>query len=347
MAKQKITVEVAIHSFAHGKEGLQDRQDYLQALRSELESAADYAEDYEIDTIAITGDHPLQYPAHALADILRKLRNSIPLGKEPEITLYARPGSVTYADMFTLRDQGLNRVSFDMQSFVPQELDALGRTYSPRAMEVFMRMVQLKLVFFNYDITLGYGLPGQTLESLAYSVEQAIHFQAMHLTLQPYPGADPQLLEQYYQHAAGIIGLTSFQQYTPYHFARPGYFCRWLQAAYSNQPRLGFGAGAQSRIEGVASVNTSNVRTYIIANGDPQKLIESIQPVTEIYVQANDLLDSLYNQHVCSLEGFNPDLCLRIQTLCDQKLLIADEKVVLLTQFGKMKWPLVAANLHP
>lgn len=346
MAMQKISVQVVIHSFAHGKEGVQDRQDYLQAMRAELESASDYAGDYEIDSLAITGDHPLEYPADALADILRKIRKTIPLGREPEITLYARPGSVTYADVLTLRDQGLNRVSFDMQSFVPEELDALDRTYSPRAMEVFMRMVQLKLIFFNYDITLGYGLPGQTLDSLAYSLEQAIHFQAMHLTLQPFESAEPDILERYYQHAENIIGLTSFQQYTPFHFARPGYFSRWLQTTYSNQPRLGFGAGVVSRIEGISSANTSDVRAYINAYGDPQGIIASIQPVTELDVQVNDLLDSLFNQHVCSLALLSPELRERIQTLCNQKLLVADENVVLLTHSGKMNWPTVLDGLR-
>lgn len=345
MGKQKISVQINIASFAHGIPGVSDRQKYTRALKAELASAADYAEDYTVDALCITGSNPMQYPPEAFMDIIETLRNILEFQQNTEFIVNALPGSVTYSDLHALQGHGVNRVSFDMYTFIQAELDALGRTYSPSAMEVFMRMVQLKMAFFNYDVTLYYGLPGQTLESFGFSIEQAIRYQAMHISLLPYEGANETELSIFYQQAVNILGLTSFQQYTPFHFARPEYFSRWVKSSYSNQPRLGFGAGTWSKIDGMFSQNTSDVGAYISAEGDPSSTISRMEAITANEIEVNSLLDGLFNLRNCDLKTYSSGLRGRTQSLCEHGFLAAENENVILAAAGKQNWPFVVNAL--
>ncbi len=345
MTRQNISAQINIAAFQNGIDGVSEREQYSRALKAELASAADYADDYAIESLVVTGSNVLQYPADGLTAIIDALRKYLPFQQNAEISVEALPGSVTYADLRILHDHGVNRASFDMRSFVQSELDALGRTYSTHAMEVFMKMVQLKMVFFNYDITLYYGLPGQTLESFGYSIEQAIKYQAMHITLLPFPGTDAAQLPDFYLQGVNIIGLTSFQQYTPYHFGRPGYFSQWIKGTYSNQPRLGFGAGACSRIDGVSSSNTSDVNAYIEAEGNPSATIVRMEPITPDEIELNTLLEGLFTFRVCDATQLSAELKDRLQQLYQKGLLVMNDDVVILTSPGKQDWTTIINTL--
>jgi oxygen-independent coproporphyrinogen-3 oxidase len=345
MTRQKISVQINLASFAHGTPGASDRHNYAEALKAELASAADYREDYIVEAICLTGPNPLQYPADKLTDIIETLKNNLEFQGDAEITVNAVPGSVTYADLSALRDHGVNRISFDMRTFVPAELDALGRTYAPRALEVFMRMVQLKMTFFNYDITLHYGLPGQTFDTLNFSIVQAIRYMGMHITLLAHDQIENSKRMDFYQEAVRIIGGTSFKQYTPIHFAREGYASRWNKVTCSNQPRLGFGVNAVSAIDGMISRNTADVRTCIEAAGDPSKLIAGMEPITQIKVDANTVLDSLFNLESCDLSLLSPEVEQCVSHLVDQGLIKKEDNMVTLTETGKMDWHIVASEL--
>jgi oxygen-independent coproporphyrinogen-3 oxidase len=345
MTRQKISVQINIASFAHGTAGASDRHNYTEALKAELASAADYREDYLVEAICLTGPNLLQYPADKLTDIIETLRKNLEFQRDVEITVNALPGSVTYADLRALREHGVNRISFDMRTFVPAELDALGRSYAPRALEVFMRMVQLKMTFFNYDITLHYGLPGQTFDTLNFSIVQAIRYMGMHITLLAHDQLENSRRMEFYQEAMRIIGGTSFKRYTPIHFAREGYASRWNKAIYSNQPRLGFGVGAVSAIDGVISRNTTDVQTYVEAAGDPSKLIVSMEPITQNRVDSNTVLDSLFNLEPCDLSLLSSEVEQRVRHLIERGLLYEEDDAVALTETGKMDWHIVAGEL--
>lgn len=345
MGKQNISVQVNLASFAHGIPGVSDRQAYIKALQAELASAADYADDYMVEAVCLTGCAPLQYPVEALTNIIETLKKNISFQKNVEITLDALPGSVTYADLRPLSEHGVNRIHFDMQSFVPSELDALGRTYSNRAIEVFMRMVQLKMVFFNYDITLCYGLPGQTLESWLYSIEQAMKFMGMHITLLPVEGSESSNLIPFYQEAVRAIGLTNYQQYTPLHFARPGYTSLWNKLTYSNQSCLGFGVDAVSTIDGMHCQNTADTQAYMAAADNPADMIVKLEPITPRRVSTNVLLDHLFNLKASDLTDCSADLQEPIGSLHERGLLAVEGDRVTLTESGKAHWRTIAAEL--
>lgn len=345
MAKQRISVLINIAAFAHGLPGVTNREKYTRALLNEIRSASDYRDDYIIESVLIDGPSPFQYAKETLAGIVDELKQNFSFLPNAEMTIRAMPGSVTYGDLYALRDCGVNRLSFDMQTFVQAELDVLNRTYAPRSMEVFMRMVQLKFVFFNFDVTLFYGLPGQTLDTLRYSIEQAIRFMAAHITLLPYPETQDLDLVSWYQEAGKMIGSLGFQQYTAVHFARPHLASRWNKLVYSNQPRLGFGIGAVSAVDGLLIQNTEDVEAYMEAEGDPEKVILKAGPIPQGKIEINTLTEKLFNLEACEIKSFSPRTKKQIDLLCNQGLLQIRDDLAQLTDIGKVNWPAIVSAL--
>lgn len=345
MDKQNLSVQINIAPFDYGLPGVMNRQNYTKALMNEILSAIDYADDYVIGALYITGSTPLQYPKETLAEIIDELKQNLPFLPTIEITIHALPGSVTYGDLRTLYDHGVNRISFDMRTFVQSELDAIQRTYAPRSMEVFMRMVQLKMIYFNYDVTLYYGLPGQTLESLCFSIEQAIRFMAAHITLLPHQEVGNIDYTTYYQEAVKNITSMGFEQYTPIHFARPGFSSIWNKLAYSTQPRLGFGVGAISNIDSMVIHNVNDVHAYMSANGDPSKTIQKVEPISQTDVEHYSLINKLFNLEKCDTDTSNLELKKQIDQCCEIGLFSANGNIVTLTESGKANWQSVINHL--
>lgn len=346
MEKHSLAVQINIAAFKHGLDGAADRKKYLEALINEINSASDYSEEFAVNNMLITGPNTMQYPVDALTDVIDTLKNTLGFQRNPEITVAALPGSVTYAEIHALHEHQVNRISFDMGSFVQTELDALGRNYSRSAMEVFMRMVQLKMVFFNYDITLYYGIPGQTADSLIYSIEQAIKYMGMHITLLPHKHkVDCIETSDLYRKAMNMIKMTSYEQYTPIHFCRHGYASQWNKQTYSIQPRLGFGIDAISMIDGVVARNTADIINYTNANGDPSEIITSMEPITQPHLEANAILDKLFNFETYELPLIDPEINKRIDILDDQGLVSFEGKTLQLSDTGKANWSKVARML--
>lgn len=345
MDKQNLAVQINLAAFKHGIDGSIERKQYIEALKTELYSAADYAEDYVVDTLFITGTNPMQYPVDALTNIIDTLKANLQFQREAEITIYALPGSITYGDIHALHEHGVNRISFDMQTFIQSELDVLGRTYAHSAMEVFMRMVQLKMVFFNYDITLYYGIPGQNADTLLHSLDQAIKYMGMHITLLPYENADKSTKMELYQTALQAFKLTSYEQYTPRHFCRHGFSSWWSKLTYSMKPLLGFGVNAESRIDGMITRNVANISSYINAAGNPEKIITGIEPITQTRLEAGTILNDLFNLKTSELTSLDPEVTKRVQLLAQRNLITINNDRISLTDTGMSDWEQIASGL--
>jgi oxygen-independent coproporphyrinogen III oxidase len=346
MGYEDVAVQINIVSFEFGAPGVGERERYTRALRAELASAGDYADTFAVDTLCVTGSHPLQYQGTALAEDIKTLRKFLPFRGKAEITVNALPGSVTLADLTALVGQGVKRISFDVRSFVQTELDALGRGYSPRAVEVFMRMVQRRMVFFDFDVTLHYGLAGQTLESFRYSMGESMRSMCTHFTLLPAEDADPGQMDGFYQAALDVLAGTNFEQYTAQHFGRPGNDSRWNRQRYASQARLGFGAGVVSKIEGMRCENTMDVVRYMAAEGSPAETIARAEAITAGEMERAAVLDGLYTLRGCEVAGLDDAMREKVEGLCEREWLAREGEKVTLTVSGKAHWREVEAGVE-
>lgn len=100
------------------------------------------------------------------------------------IVVETSPNQTTREKLLVLKEHGATRISIGVQSFVPEELKTLHRLHSEeRAKEALYAIRETGFECVNIDII--YGIPGQTAESLLYSLEQALLFKPEELFVYP------------------------------------------------------------------------------------------------------------------------------------------------------------------
>jgi len=103
---------------------------YLDALLADLELAARAARGREVVSVFFGGGTPSLFSAAAVASVLARTRELLPVAGDVEVTLEANPGTVEHGAFAAYRDAGVNRVSLGAQSFDNRCLEALGRIHA-------------------------------------------------------------------------------------------------------------------------------------------------------------------------------------------------------------------------
>lgn len=163
-------------------------QEYLDALRLDLEQALPLIWGRKIYSIFIGGGTPSLLSAAGLDRLLSDLRTLLPLDADIEITMEANPGTFEADKFRSYRDSGINRLSIGIQSFNSAHLQALGRIHDGGQAHQAVEIAHAN--FDNFNLDLMYALPQQTLEQARTDIQTAIdfappHLSLYHLTLEP------------------------------------------------------------------------------------------------------------------------------------------------------------------
>ena len=166
---------------------LSHREAYVDTLCRELEHRLPELKGEPIKTIYFGGGTPSTLTIEELKKILETIFHLSSLNFQlEEITLEANPDDLTEEYVKGLRTLPINRVSLGIQSFHDRTLRLVGRRHTAQeAIDAVRRLQQAGLT--NISIDLIYGLPGETLDDWAYSLNQATalgvkHISAYHLT---------------------------------------------------------------------------------------------------------------------------------------------------------------------
>ncbi|HYD78498.1 MAG TPA: radical SAM family heme chaperone HemW [Paucimonas sp.] len=233
--------------------------EYLAALRTDLENALPLIWGRKIHTIFIGGGTPSLMSAAGLDRLLSDIRTLLPLDGAAEITMEANPGTFEAEKFKAYRDSGINRLSIGIQSFDPRHLQALGRIHdgdeARRAVEIAQR------TFENFNLDLMYALPDQTLEEACADVRTAIgfappHLSLYHLTLEPntyfakFPPAvpDDDASAEMQDMVERETAAAGYRHYEVSAYARPGRQARHNLNYWQFGDYLGIGAGAHSKL---------------------------------------------------------------------------------------------------
>ena len=143
--------------------GEEERQQYVAALLSEIESYREFAKGYRVSTIFIGGGTPSVLLPKQMEDILQKIYEIFELERRPEITVEVNPGTVDEEKLQCYKENGVNRLSMGLQSVKDEKLRLLGRIHT---YQEFVESYELarKAGFDNISIDLISSLPGQTLQ---------------------------------------------------------------------------------------------------------------------------------------------------------------------------------------
>ncbi|WP_030143690.1 radical SAM family heme chaperone HemW [Mycetocola saprophilus] len=241
-----------------------------------------------VDTVFFGGGTPTLLPADDLARMLHAVRDTHGFTPNAEITTEANPDSVDEVYLQTLKDAGFTRVSFGMQSAVPETLATLDRSHTPERVPLVVEWA--KKVGLQVSVDLIYGSPGETLEQWQRSVDAALsygpdHISAYSLIVEPgtkmhrqirsgeLPEPDEDLQADMYEYADQALSAAGFSWYEVSNWSvSPETRSRHNLAYWRGADWWGIGPGAHSHVGGVRWWNVKHPAAYA------QRMAEGISP---------------------------------------------------------------------
>ncbi len=281
-------------NFASGAFAADRMQGYVDRLCTEVRGARAAAEsveatlDHRADSVYFGGGTPSLLSPGQFDQIFSALRSEFDLAANAEITLECAPGQLSGETLDELLRQGMNRISFGVQSFVDRESAAVGRLHTRQQCEAEIARVRAAGIHeINLDLIAG--LPYQTEASWRYSIEQAIASGAPHVSVymlevdeesrlgkemltngtRYHASAVPSEDEAaaWYQLACESLDAAGLRQYEISNFAQQGHASRHNLKYWHRQPYIGFGLDAHSMLLTTAGAvrfaNTSDLEAYL------------------------------------------------------------------------------------
>lgn len=253
---------------------------YVRALLQEIEVVSSSAlEPVHVHTVFFGGGTPSLLSGPQIASIMDALRAAFSFAADAEVTIEANPGTVSPEKLAAIRDAGVNRISFGVQSANAEELRMLERAHN------FFDVIEAvtsarKAGMNNLNLDLIYGLPEQALATWKTTLKRIVdlnpaHISAYALTLEhgtPFgrwsengllPLPNPDLAAEMYEYAMDFLAGQGYIHYEISNWSKPGYECRHNLQYWRGLPYLAFGAGAHGYANGFRYSNVLRIKTYI------------------------------------------------------------------------------------
>ncbi len=236
-------------------------QAYVEALLKDLEQDLPLVWGRSIYSIFIGGGTPSLFSPDAIEKLFSGLRALLNFAPAIEITMESNPGSAEAANYRGYREAGVNRLSIGVQSFNDRNLRNLGRVHDAiQAKRAFERAREAG--FFNINLDLMFGLPGQHDSDAQADLVQALelapeHLSYYQLTIEPntlFHSRPPHNMpddETGWRLQTGGQGLLERQGYRQYEVSA---YCKERRESGHNLnywrfgDYLGIGAGAHGKI---------------------------------------------------------------------------------------------------
>lgn len=267
------------------------------------------------DTVFFGGGTPTRIAPQFIADIVSALL----LSDNPEITVECNPDDVTEEMMKIFAASGVNRVSFGVQSMVPEVLAMLGRTHNPDNVVSAVKAASAAGIT-SINIDLMYGSVGETIKQWQTTLEHTIalgvtHISAYGLTVEPgtplaldrlrYPDDDDQA-DKYIVTDEMLIDA-GFVNYEISNWAKVGHQCRHNKVYWSQGNYQGFGCAAHSHLDGKRWWNVHTPERYIacVASGDT---VEAANEILDTEARSREALElSLRTSNGVPIGALNED----------------------------------------
>jgi oxygen-independent coproporphyrinogen-3 oxidase len=229
------------------------------------------------DTVYFGGGTPTLLSSEQFEKILETVEHSIGIADGAEITAETNPKSADGNKLAEIRRAGVNRLSIGMQSVHDSELRALGRIHN---------FDDFKTTFFNargagfdnISADLMYGIPLQTEESFAKSVETLAAFEPEHISsysLTVEEGTnfyrrrdslvfpDEDAVSDMYSEMCERLVKHGYGKYEISNFAKAGRESRHNLKYWKLDDYVGFGPAAHSCFDGVRSAHSRDIDAYL------------------------------------------------------------------------------------
>ena len=146
--------------------------EYLDALEKEIEFVKEAYKDKILDSVYIGGGTPTTLEPAELDRLLSGLKESFDWTHVQEFTVEAgRADSITRDKLKVLKKHGVTRISVNPQTMNQKTLKIIGRQHTVEQVEEAFLMAREE-GFDNINMDLILGLPGETKEDVAYTIER-------------------------------------------------------------------------------------------------------------------------------------------------------------------------------
>jgi oxygen-independent coproporphyrinogen III oxidase len=233
----------------------------------------------KVDTIYFGGGTPTTLTVGQLASLIALCRENFDVASDAEITTEANPGSISQSYLQSLREIGINRLSFGVQSFDDAELQMIGRSHSAQAAREAVRLARAA-GFTNISLDLIAGLPEQQMITWQRNLAEAFALEPDHLSvylLELYKDApllhrinrgelraiDDELTVAMYFALLDEATTQGFEHYEISNWARPGRASRHNLKYWTGAPYQAFGVSAAGYDGQARWSNTRNIHEYL------------------------------------------------------------------------------------
>ena len=308
-----------------------------------------------IPTIFFGGGTPTLMEPSDLKRVLQHLENKFGFAPDIEITIEANPDTVSKEKLTALREIGINRISFGMQSGVDHVLKVLDRTHNPANVSKVTNWAK-EVGFDEISVDLIYGAPGESIEDWQKTIQTALALPITHISAyaliveagtklagQVKRGEvvipeDDQTADKYLI-ADESFTKAGFTWYELSNWSKAGSECRHNIAYWVGANWWGLGPGAHSHVDGVRFWNVKHPAAYqdrLTTGAEPiqereiltEEQMASERLMLEIRLKSGIAKSSLSAEQIDALESF------RIGGALDPDMWAAQR--VALTQSGRL-----------
>ncbi len=273
------------------------RARYIDRLCKEISS---YKRETRLtaDTVFFGGGTPSLLSTDELSAILSAIRDTFILSPDTELTLEVNPGTVSADKLLALKNAGVNRISFGLQSIHENELKKLGRIHSYS--DFLTAYSDARAAGFdNISVDLMYGIPEQTEISFKETLLAVLALAPEHLSVYGliieegtpfYDGRSELELPtedaecDMYISACATLAEHGYLHYEISNYASgDGYVSRHNLKYWRDEEYLGFGAAAYSYFEGRRFGNSRSIDEYITSSAPAECDILSVDDTAYEY----------------------------------------------------------------
>lgn len=161
-------------------------QQYLERLKREIATvAAKLPDRRKVSGIHWGGGTPTHLSPEDIENLWGSLMEHFELVEDAEVSIEVHPPVTTREQLETLRRLGFNRISFGVQDLDAGVQELIDRHQSLEQTENILAWAR-ELGFSSVNFDLVYGLPGQTLDTWNYSLDQVARLQPDRLAIYSY-----------------------------------------------------------------------------------------------------------------------------------------------------------------
>lgn len=251
--------------------------DYALALALELQANASEFEDCRVTGIRLDGGSASMIEGSDLERLLKLVRACYDVDEGAPITLRTCPADINGANMPFFNRSHIARYDLELYSLEPQDFQYLQTLnymdQMPYISSGFLRAQQRE----NMGFILLCGKKTISRWGFRRSILGAVRRPVCHVILQRCAGEDAldeDGVQAQIAEADALLGERGLRQYLPGIWALPGHEDNVLIARHKGAEVLGFGLGAETRIDGAVSRNTMDLERYLRHSGEYEVITE-------------------------------------------------------------------------